>query len=348
MEHHHELDEHHQLHLRLPQPDGIPDHRSRDNHLLLPGPVVAGGIGIRPGSTSKTCDYTPAGARLSQTTTDNSGTSTPGYYSYNAHSDVEAVTGTSGTTTATYGYTAYGNPVTSMFTGQDKNTATSSPTSTTQPYNSYRFNAMRWDSTTGQYDMGFRTYDPGLNQFTSRDMYNGALADMGLTTDPFTGSQYAFGGGNPISNIEFDGHTTCDQWGTCSATNTPVHVTSSQLGGPAKQNAYVRITKNVIVQSSDPYYQRMMTAYNAFLKGCPGCISAANGNISQQEWFWNDVCHVDQGHWCNPLFTAALADVSPLTPAREDQVFLMGSAFGADGFAEEPSSLPQKQASMKA
>jgi RHS repeat-associated protein len=187
-----------------------------------------------PNSTSKTYDYTPGGARLSQTTTAN-GTSTPGYYSYNAHSDVEAVTGTNGNTTATYGYTAYGDPVTSMFTGQDKNDANSSPASTTTPYNSYRFNAMRWDSTTGQYDMGFRNYDPGLNQFDSRDMYDGALADAGLTTDPFTGSQYAFGGGNPISNIESDGHTTCNQWGTCQATNTPVQVTSSQLGGPGYQ-----------------------------------------------------------------------------------------------------------------
>jgi hypothetical protein len=40
-------------------------------------------------------------------------------------------------------------------------------------------------------------------------MYDGALADAGLTTDPFTGSRYAFGGGNPISNIELDGHSSC-------------------------------------------------------------------------------------------------------------------------------------------
>jgi hypothetical protein len=36
---------------------------------------------------------------------------------------------------------------------------------------------MRWDSTSGQYDMGFGNYAPGLNQFLTRDMYNGALAD---------------------------------------------------------------------------------------------------------------------------------------------------------------------------
>jgi hypothetical protein len=57
--------------------------------------------------------------------------------------------------------------------------------------------------------MGFRNYDPGLNQFTSRDMYDGATQNMGLTTDPFTGGAYAFGNGNPVSNIEQDGHAAC-------------------------------------------------------------------------------------------------------------------------------------------
>ncbi|MGJ3560728.1 hypothetical protein ACR6C2_29225 [Streptomyces sp. INA 01156] len=54
--------------------------------------------------------------------------------------------------------------------------------------------------------MGFRDYNPGLNRFTTRDMYNGALADMSLGSDPFTGNRYAFTGGNPVSGIEIDGH----------------------------------------------------------------------------------------------------------------------------------------------
>src|SRR5260370_18707570 len=54
--------------------------------------------------------------------------------------------------------------------------------------------------------MGFRTYDPSLNQFLTRDMYNGALTDTGLSTDPFTGSRYTCGAGNPVSNSELDGH----------------------------------------------------------------------------------------------------------------------------------------------
>ncbi|MEU9214426.1 hypothetical protein AB0D27_42785 [Streptomyces sp. NPDC048415] len=59
--------------------------------------------------------------------------------------------------------------------------------------------------------MGFRDYDPGLNRFTTRDMYNGALADMGLGTDPYTANRYAFTGGNPINRVEIDGH---DSWFT--------------------------------------------------------------------------------------------------------------------------------------
>ncbi len=158
------------------------------------------------GPVPKSYTYTPDGERTSQTSTTGTTTST-GYYTYNDHADVEALTGSrssGGTTTATYGYTAYGQPAAAQFTGADKNTISPSPTA--QPASSYRFNAMRWDSATGQYDMGFRNYAPGLNQFLSRDMYNGALADMNLATDPFTGNRYTFGAGNPVTNIELDGH----------------------------------------------------------------------------------------------------------------------------------------------
>ena len=152
---------------------------------------------------NKAYAYTPGGQRLYQYTPGTTATS-PGYYSYNDHNDVEAVTGTSGGTTATYGYTAYGQPDTAQFTGADK---TNTQPGATTPYNSYRFNAMRWDANSGQYDMGFRDYAPTLNQFLTRDMYNGALADMQLTTDPFTGNRYTFAAGNPITNIELDGHS---------------------------------------------------------------------------------------------------------------------------------------------
>nr|WP_319020246.1 DNRLRE domain-containing protein [Streptomyces peucetius] len=155
------------------------------------------------GKLTKSYQYSPWGQRLSQIKHNEDGTTEDGTYGYNSHTDVETVTDDAGNTKATYGYTAYGAADESEFTGIDKPDP-ADPTK--EEYNSYRYNAKRWDAQSGTYDMGFRDYDPGLNRFTTRDMYNGALADMGLGTDPYTGNRYAFTGGNPISNVEIDGH----------------------------------------------------------------------------------------------------------------------------------------------
>ncbi|MFJ8072687.1 DNRLRE domain-containing protein [Streptomyces sp. NPDC096176] len=155
------------------------------------------------GKLTKSYQYSPWGERLSQIKHNDDGTTEDGFYGYNSHTDVDTLTDRNGDTKATYGYTAYGSNDTSEFTGIDKPDA-GDPTK--EEYNSYRYNAKRWDAQSGTYDMGFRNYDPGLNRFTTRDMYNGALADMGLGSDPFTGNRYAFTGGNPISNVEVDGH----------------------------------------------------------------------------------------------------------------------------------------------
>ncbi|MCX4536764.1 DNRLRE domain-containing protein [Streptomyces sp. NBC_00841] len=155
------------------------------------------------GKITKAYQYTPWGERLSQVTKNSDGTSEDGYYGYNSHTDVESVTTKDGDAKATYGYTAYGSDDKDEFTGVDK-PDTADPTK--EAYNPYRFNSKRWDANSGTYDMGFRDYNPGLNRFTTRDMYNGALADMDLGTDPMTGNRYAFAGGNPTSFVELDGH----------------------------------------------------------------------------------------------------------------------------------------------
>ncbi|GAA3163752.1 hypothetical protein GCM10010451_09760 [Streptomyces virens] len=155
------------------------------------------------GELTKSYQYSPWGERLSQVKHHADGTTEDGFYGYNGHTDVETVTDGDGDTKATYGYTAYGKDDESEFTGIDKPDATDP---TKEEYNPYRFNAKRWDAQSGTYDMGFRNYDPGLNRFTTRDMYNGALADMSLGADPYTGNRYAFTGGNPVSSVELDGH----------------------------------------------------------------------------------------------------------------------------------------------
>lgn len=153
---------------------------------------------------TKSYEYSAWGQKLTQIKHKDDGTREISHYTYHPKGDVEAITKQEdGTTRATYGYTAYGDNDDTKFTGADKPDAQNPDA---EPYNAYRFNAHRRDQASGTYDMGFRTYDPGLNRFLTRDMYNGALDDLTLAVDPFSGSRYAFAGGNPISNIEFDGH----------------------------------------------------------------------------------------------------------------------------------------------
>lgn len=175
------------------------------------------------GTLTKSYQYSPWGERLSQVKHNTDGTTEDGYYGYNSHADVETLTDNSGNTKGTYGYTAYGSDDASEFTGIDKPDP-ADPTK--ESYNPYRFNAKRWDAQSGTYDMGFRNYNPGLNRFTTRDMYTGALADMNLGNDPFTGNRYAFTGGNPTSVIELDGHRPVFPNGVGGTTTT-----TSKTGG---------------------------------------------------------------------------------------------------------------------
>ncbi|MFE0039468.1 DNRLRE domain-containing protein [Streptomyces sp. NPDC059015] len=155
------------------------------------------------GQLTASYQYSPWGERLSQVKRNTDGTTEDAYYSYNRRTDVDAVTDKDGNTKSTYGYTAYGSDDTSEFTGIDKPDG-ANPAK--EDYNPYRYNSKRWDAQSGTYDMGFRDYNPGLNRFITRDMYTGALADMNLGMDPYTGNRYAFTGGNPTSFIELDGH----------------------------------------------------------------------------------------------------------------------------------------------
>ncbi|WP_436969469.1 DNRLRE domain-containing protein [Actinacidiphila glaucinigra] len=183
------------------------------------------------GSLTKSYQYSPWGERLSQIKYNSDGTTEDGYYGYNGHTDVETLTDKNGDAKATYGYTAYGSDDTSEFTGIDKPDAADPGK---EAYNPYRFNAKRWDAQSGTYDMGFRDYDPGLGRFTTRDMYNGALADMDLGADPYTGNRYAFAGGNPVSGVEVDGHTSVDAM--CEGIRGCTAVTINRTPNPSNKS----------------------------------------------------------------------------------------------------------------
>ncbi|MEU4395899.1 RHS repeat-associated core domain-containing protein [Kribbella sp. NPDC023855] len=154
---------------------------------------------------TKSYAYGATGENLSLTDTPiNTTTSKKSFYGTNPHSDVGTLTDSTGQTTSTYRYTAYGQTDKTGTTGEDAITGV--PAQDADVVNPYRFNSKRINGATGTYDMGFREYNPSLNRFLSRDMYAGALKDMTLGSGPWNTNRYMFGGGNPISRIELDGH----------------------------------------------------------------------------------------------------------------------------------------------
>ncbi|WP_158842816.1 golvesin C-terminal-like domain-containing protein [Saccharothrix deserti] len=167
------------------------------------------------GDLTKSYQYSADGEMLGQIHYDD-GDEDQVYLSFNAHSDVEMVTDSDGDAQSTYGYTAYGKDDVKDFTGEDK-PAPLVPDKDEK--NSYRFNTARHDKDSGTYDMGFRDYAPGLNRFLTLDLYNGALSDLGMTTDPWTNNRYTFGAGNPLSQVEIDGHGWFDEAGKWMSDN---------------------------------------------------------------------------------------------------------------------------------
>ncbi|WP_373294539.1 golvesin C-terminal-like domain-containing protein [Streptomyces albiflavescens] len=276
------------------------------------------------GELTKSYQYSPWGERLSQIKHNTDGTSEDGYYGYNNHTDVETLTDKDGNTKATYGYTAYGKDDDSEFTGIDKPDA-ADPTK--EAYNPYRFNAKRWDAQSETYDMGFRDYNPGLNRFTTRDMYNGALADMGLGTDPFTGNRYAFAGGNPSSFIEMDGHTSCDITGMCGGVyrETPMikHEMAEGAKTPAADSTLVTIGAGCPPACSTPTKQ--LSVEHLLLMGLSDHYGSQKDLDVWSDWdgaqqLWNWVfggVDEDRAQYKGD-FVAAYADTIKAAAAKND------------------------------
>ena len=150
--------------------------------------------------TSKSYAYGAGGENLSLIDSPVNGTtSKKSFYGTNPHGDVETLTDAT--------------------TGDDE--IKDVQTDDADIVNPYRFNASRFDGATGTYDMGFREYNPGLNRYLTRDLYDGALNDMALGADLWNANRYMFAGGNPVTHVEHDGHCAFDPE-TESACGRPV------------------------------------------------------------------------------------------------------------------------------
>ena len=237
------------------------------DYLAMGGAVVSETV---DGILKKSYQYSPMGERLSQIVHGSGGSKDYTYYTYNPHSDVTALTDDQGNTKATYGYTAYGAQDDTQASGADKPGAGGAGA---EPYNAYRFNSARVDTGSGNYNMGFRTYSTGMNRFLSRDMYNGALADMRLASDPTTGNRYAFAGGNPLSNVELDGHSWLSSNGRPSfavdSAGTVTDLVDEMMN--TMRDHYIRTTKvkgRTYVGAYDPATNRYVAGMSSNPFGC--------------------------------------------------------------------------------
>src|SRR6202008_1026246 len=126
-------------------------------------------------------------------------------YAHDANGSVVGLEGASGdvSCTETYDYDPYGAAV---------------PVPGCQPSadaqdNPFRFQGFHVDSSSGSYDMHAREYEPGVGRFISPDVFESSLGDLTLQGDPLTNDRYAFAAGNPVNNIEFDGHFSGNEGG---------------------------------------------------------------------------------------------------------------------------------------
>ena len=72
--------------------------------------------------------------------------------------------------------------------------------------NPFRFQGFYYDAGVKSYDMQAREYQPLIGRFTTPDRFESGGADYALAANPLTQDRYAFAAGNPVENIEADGH----------------------------------------------------------------------------------------------------------------------------------------------
>lgn len=86
--------------------------------------------------------------------------------------------------------------------------------------NPLRFEGFDYDSGVKTYAMQSRDYRPGSGRFLQADRYEAAGSDLNLVSDALTANRFAYAGGNPVNNIEFDGHRQ-DCVGPCPSGRAP-------------------------------------------------------------------------------------------------------------------------------
>jgi YD repeat-containing protein len=183
------------------------------------------------------------------------------YYSYgtDAKGSIEGLEDSAQTidNTNRYHYTPYGALEKGLAQGGGTGGTSTTPEAAlgaAAQNNNYRFEGFYEDSGIGTYDLLARNYLPQAgtytapgtspaafqpSQFSAQDALESALGDQALRADPLTQNLYAFAGGNPTNNIEWDGHdppaSNCGSIYKCATPPKPADVAGCQSASCSSQ-----------------------------------------------------------------------------------------------------------------
>lgn len=146
---------------------------------------------------TKSYSYDAFGDKVGMSNTPSGGATERYSYGYDTRGSISQILNENGGAKASYGYEPYGAQSASLSKGD---------TDAKSPINPYRFTGKRYDSGSGNLQMGARQFGPQTSRFLQPDRYQGALADMGLGLDPLTQNRMSLAGSNPINFVEVDGH----------------------------------------------------------------------------------------------------------------------------------------------
>jgi RHS repeat-associated protein len=177
-------------------------------------------------------------------------------YAKDANGSVTALEdGTGGYTAGDrYVYDPFGELDTAGLTAGETPDSTRSADAQANPF---RFQGFYYDAAIKTYDMQARDYRPDVGRFLQQDTYEAASADLNLVGDPLTQNRYAFAGGNPVNNVEFDGHRCSADARTdspCGASGAPSEHKSQPHGRTKEQRAKYREGANATYNS--PKYKK--------------------------------------------------------------------------------------------
>ena len=100
-------------------------------------------------------------------------------------------------------YDPFGNP-----TSAAAGSACQSGSPSTSTIDDLDYNENKRDATTGQYQLGSRTYNPTSAGYLTPDTYRGGASsdNAGVGTDPLTTDTYTYVNGDPVNATDPDGH----------------------------------------------------------------------------------------------------------------------------------------------